>query len=177
MKYQRRRRRTHPRTRPEDRLLPLLYPFDDPAPQRSCPTVDEVLTKAQFLSPLLYQIHCIGPVGFGFAHIYSEGPLKTRPYNWCRLWEIASATMKCDGLLRQGQTPRGNDDGQPTRPQMENCQEVPSSTGVWRHVRGLRPHQGPDDPQTSRVAPGRPRQRKTAAARNTFKGLRGENSS
>ena len=82
MKYQRRRRRTHPRTRPENRLLPLLYPFDDPAPQRSYPTVDEVLAKAQFLSPLLYQIHCIGPVGFGFAHIYSEEPLKLGPYSY-----------------------------------------------------------------------------------------------
>ena len=48
------------------------YAVDDPVPQRSCPTVDEVLTKAQFLSSLLYQIHCIGPVGFGFPHIYSE---------------------------------------------------------------------------------------------------------
>ena len=52
---------------------PLLnYAVDDLVPQGSCLTVDEVLTKAQFLSPLLYQIHCIGPVGFGFAHIYSE---------------------------------------------------------------------------------------------------------
>ena len=48
------------------------YAVDDLVPQCSCSTVDEVLTKAQFLSPLLYQIHCIGPVGFGFAHIYSE---------------------------------------------------------------------------------------------------------
>ena len=31
-KYQRRRRRTHPRTKPEDIPLPLLYAFDDPAP-------------------------------------------------------------------------------------------------------------------------------------------------
>ena len=51
---------------------PPNYAVDDPVPQRSCPTIDEVLAKAQFLSPLLYQIHCIGPVGFGFAHIYSE---------------------------------------------------------------------------------------------------------
>ena len=52
---------------------PLLnYAVDDLVPQGSCPTVDEVLTKVQFLSPLLYQIHCIGPVGFEFAHIYSE---------------------------------------------------------------------------------------------------------
>ena len=90
---------------------------------------------------------------------------------------IAGATMKCDSLLRQGQTPRGNDDGQPTGLQMENCQEVPSSTGVWHHVRGPRPHQGPDDSRTSRAAPVRPRQRKTVTAQNTFKGLRGENSS
>ena len=54
---------------------------------RSCPTVDEVLTKARFLSPLLYQIHYIGPVGFGFAHAYCEEPPETGPYNWRRLWE------------------------------------------------------------------------------------------
>ena len=48
------------------------YVVDDPVSQRSCPTVNEVLTKDQFLSPLLYQIHCIGPVGSGFAHIYNE---------------------------------------------------------------------------------------------------------
>ena len=59
----------------------LNYAVDDLVPQGSCLTVDEVLTKAQFLSPLLYQIHCIGPVGFGFAHIYSETPQKTGPYN------------------------------------------------------------------------------------------------
>ena len=53
-------------------LTPPNYVVDNPAPQRSCPTVDEVLAKAQFLSPLLYQIHCIGPIGFGFAHIYSK---------------------------------------------------------------------------------------------------------
>ena len=48
---------------------------------RSCPIVDEVLTKAQFLSSLLYQIHCIGPVGFGFAHTYSEWPPELGPYS------------------------------------------------------------------------------------------------
>ena len=48
---------------------------------RSCPTVDEVLTMTQFLSLLLYQIYCIGPVGFGFPHSYSEGPPKSGPYN------------------------------------------------------------------------------------------------
>ena len=49
---------------------------------RSCLTVDEVFTKAQFLSPLLYQIHCIGSVGFGFAHTYSEGPPELGPYSY-----------------------------------------------------------------------------------------------
>ena len=58
--------------------LPLNHAVDDLVPQRSHPTVEGVLTKAQFLSPLLYQIHCIGPVGFGFAHIYSE----RSPPNW-----------------------------------------------------------------------------------------------
>ena len=50
-----------------------------------CRTVDEVLTKVQFLSPLLYQIHCIGPVGFGFAHTYSEGPPEAGPYK--NIWD------------------------------------------------------------------------------------------
>ena len=50
------------------------HAVDDLVPQWSRPTVEGVLTKAQFSSPLLYQIHCIGPIGFGFgfAHIYSE---------------------------------------------------------------------------------------------------------
>ena len=62
---------------------PPNYAADDPVPQQSCPTVDEVLAKAQFLSPLLYQIHCIGPVGFGFAHIYNEKhPPKSGPYSY-----------------------------------------------------------------------------------------------
>ena len=64
---------------PRTDLDPLPnYAVDDPVPQRSCPTVNEVLTKAQFLSPFLYQIHCIGPIGFGFAHVYSE----RHPPNW-----------------------------------------------------------------------------------------------
>ena len=45
-------------------------------------------------------------------------------------------------IIRQGRAkpPRGNDDGQPTRPQMENSQEVPSLTSAWRHMRGPHPH-------------------------------------
>ena len=62
-------------------------------------------------------------------------------------------------IIEQGRAkpPRGNDDGQPIGPQMENCQEVPSLTGVWCHVRGPRLHQGPDDPPTSRATPVGPR--------------------
>ena len=60
--------------------LPPNHTVDDPIPRRSCSTVEGVLTKVQFLSLLLYQIYCIGPVGFGFAHIYSErSPLNRDP--------------------------------------------------------------------------------------------------
>ena len=55
--------------RPEDRLSPILYVIGDLALP-----IDEVLTKVQFLSPILYSIHYIGPVRFGFAHTYSKGP-------------------------------------------------------------------------------------------------------
>ena len=104
VEYQKRRRRIHPRT--DFDLLPN-YAVDDPIPQGSYPTVDEVLTKAQFLSPLLYQIHCIGPVGFGFAHIYSERHL--RP-NWDLTIGVVCGKNLCasekDNRTRQGQTPK-----------------------------------------------------------------------
>ena len=58
--------------------LPPNHAVDDLIPRRSRPTIEGVLTKAQFSSPLLYQIHCIGPVGFGFAHFYSERSPPTR---------------------------------------------------------------------------------------------------
>ena len=54
------------------------HAVDDPVTQRSRSTVEGVLTKAQFSSPLLYQIHCIELVRFGFAHIYSERSPPTR---------------------------------------------------------------------------------------------------
>ena len=86
--------------------LPPNYAVDDPIPQRSCSTVDEVLAKAQFLSPLLYQIHCIGPVGFGFAHIYSE----RHPSNWDPTIGVVCGENLCasenDNRTRQGQTPK-----------------------------------------------------------------------
>ena len=42
--------------------LPPNHAVGNPVPRRSRPTVEGVLTKAQFSSPLLYQIHCIGSV-------------------------------------------------------------------------------------------------------------------
>ena len=77
VEYQKRRRRNHPRPRTSFDLPPNRA-VDDPVPQRSRPTIEGVLTKAQFSSPLLYQIHCIGPIGFGFTHIYSERSLPNR---------------------------------------------------------------------------------------------------
>ena len=106
------------------------------------------------MSPLLYQIHCIGPVGFGFAHIYSERhPLQIGTQQLAP--SVGRTGVLGKTIIEQGRAkpPRGNDDGQPTRSQMGNCQEVPSSTGIWHHVRGLRPHQGSDNPPTSRAAP------------------------
>ena len=86
--------------------LPPHHALDDPVPRRSRPTVEGVLTKAQFSSPLLYQIHYIGPVGFGFVHIYSE----RSPSNWdpiigavCR--ENLGAS-ESDNRTGQGQTPK-----------------------------------------------------------------------
>ena len=73
--------------------------------------------------------------------------------------------------------PRGDNDGQSAGPQVENCQEVPSSTGVWHHVRGPHPYQGPDSSRTSQPTPLGPQKRKATAVRNTFKGLCGGNSS
>ena len=86
--------------------LPLNHAVDDLVPQRSHPTVEGVLTKAQFLSPLLYQIHCIGPVGFGFAHIYSE----RSPPNWDPTIGAVYGKNLCaseiDNRTGQGQTPK-----------------------------------------------------------------------
>ena len=52
--------------------LPPNHTVDNPVLRRSRLTVEGVLTKAQFSSLLLYQIHCIKPAGFGFPPIYTE---------------------------------------------------------------------------------------------------------
>ena len=56
------------------------HAVDDIVTQRSRSIVEGVFTKAQFSNPLFYQIHYIGPVGFGFTHIYNErSPPKRDP--------------------------------------------------------------------------------------------------
>ena len=59
-------------------IYPSSTPLTIPLPHDPVRPIEEALTKAQFLSPFLYQIHCIGPVGFEFAYIYSEGPPQQR---------------------------------------------------------------------------------------------------
>ena len=59
---------------PSISIYPSSMPLTIPLPHDPVRPIEEALTKAQFLSPLLYQIHCIGPVGFGFAYIYNEEP-------------------------------------------------------------------------------------------------------
>ena len=78
------------------------------------PTVDEVLIKAQFLSSLLYQIHCIGPIGFGFAHtIVKEAPqIETLQL----ALSVGRTCVLIKTIIEQGRAkpPGENDDGQPT---------------------------------------------------------------
>ena len=76
-----RRRRSSPRTKPEDKLLPFLHTFDHLIFLWSCPTVG-ALTKTQFLSPfslpnLLYQARWV------WAHLpNSKEPPNSGPYNY-----------------------------------------------------------------------------------------------
>ena len=88
--------------------LPPNHAVDDLVPRRSRPTVEGVLTKAQFSSPLLYQIYCIGLIGFGFvfAHIYSE----RSPPNWDPTIGTVCGKNLCasenDNRTGQSQTPK-----------------------------------------------------------------------
>ena len=82
------------------------HTVDDPVTQRSRPAVEGILTKAQFSSPLLYQIHCIGPVGFGFAHIYSERSPPKRDLTIGAVCGKNLGASENDNRTRQGQTPR-----------------------------------------------------------------------
>ena len=87
VEYQKRRSRNHPRPRTEDEL----WPFPQPRYRWSnSPTI-------QFSSSFLYQIHSIGPVGFGFAHIYSErNPLNPDPTIFIyELIKLNSLTLYC----------------------------------------------------------------------------------
>ena len=72
------RRRISHQIKPEDKRSPFPYVFDHSTSVRSYPVV-ATLTKAQFLSPSLYQIYCIGSVGFKLIHLTVKST-KYRPY-------------------------------------------------------------------------------------------------
>ena len=85
---------------------PPNYVVDDLIPQRSCSTIDELLAKAQFLSPFIYQIHCIRPVGFRFAHIYSERHPQNRDPTISAVCRENLCANENDNRTRQSQTPK-----------------------------------------------------------------------
>ena len=158
---------THP---PPTTPLTILFPNDPARPLTK--SLQRPSSRTRFSTKFIV----LGQLGLGSL---TSTVKDTPPIRTLQLMLFVGRTgMLVRTMIEQGRAKplRGNDDGQPIRPQMENCQEVPSSTGVWRHVHGPRPHQGPDDPPTSRAAPVGPRWRKTVAARNAFKGLRGGNS-
>ena len=82
-------------------------------------------------------------------------------------------------IIRQGRAKpqRGNDDGQPTGPQMENCKRFPAQRVSGAICVAFAPTRGQTTREPHGWPPVRPRWRKTAAVRNTFKGLRSGNSS
>ena len=94
--------------------LPSNHAVDDLVPQRSHQTVEGVLTKAQFSSSLLYQIHCIGPIGFGFAHTTVKGTPQIETLQLAP--SVGRTCMLMKTIIEQGRAkpPGENDDGQPT---------------------------------------------------------------
>ena len=149
------------------------HAVDNPIPQWSHPTIEGVLRKAQFLSMLLYQIHCIGPVGFRFAHIYSE---RSPPNRDLTIGVVCGKNL--------GASENDNRTGQSQTPKMERWWptywivngELPSGSQLGGRLAPRAwpsPPPGQDDPPTSLVGP---RWRKTAVAWNTFKGLCSGNS-
>ena len=85
------RRRISHQIKHEDKRSPFPYVFDHSTSVRSYPIV-ATLTKAQFLSPSLYQIYCIGSVGFKLIHLTVKST-KYRPY-MCLLNEKMSIEWK-----------------------------------------------------------------------------------
>ena len=86
--------------------LPPNHAVDDPVLRWSHPTVEGVLTKAQFSSPLLYQIHYIRPVGFGFVHIYSERSPPNRDPTIGAVYGKNLGASESNNRTGQGQTPK-----------------------------------------------------------------------
>ena len=177
VEYQKRRRRNHPRPRTEDELWPSPQPCCRRSSSSTIPpdlkaSSQRLSSQARFSTKFIV----FGLLGLGLLTSTVKGAPQIGTLQLAlsveRTWGLVRA------IIEQGRakTPRGNDDGQPIGPWMENCQGVPNSAGVWRHARGPRPYQGPDDPPTSRAAPIGPRWRKTVVARNAFKGLCGGDS-
>ena len=83
-------------TLPPTMPLTILLPNDPVRPLTK--SSQKPSSWAQFLSPLLYQIHCIGPVGFGFAHIYSERrPLNRDPtYTFESIFKMVPPLYLCE---------------------------------------------------------------------------------
>ena len=133
-------------------LLTILL-LNDPA-QPLTKSSQRPNSSARFSTKLIV----LGLLGLGlFTSTVKDIPSKIRTLQLApsvgRTWVLVRT------IIEQGRAKplRGNDHGQPTGPRRENRQEVPSLTGVWRHVRGPRPYQGPDDPPTPREAPVGPR--------------------
>ena len=96
--------------------LPPNRAIDDPVPQRSRPTVEGVLTKAQFSSRFSTKFIVLGLLGLSLLtstvnRAPQIGTLQLAP-SVGKTWGLVKA------IIEQGRAkpPRGNDDGQPTGP-------------------------------------------------------------
>ena len=85
-----------------------------------------------------HQSPIFGPTLYKF--IVMGSVRKSWPYNWGRLWESCLCDDECDSLLRQGQTPEGRRWWPVYWAASGELPGGPSSTGVWHHVHGPRPH-------------------------------------
>ena len=136
------------------------HAVDDPVPQRSHLTVKGVLTKAQFSSPLLYQIHCIGPVGFGFgfAHIYSE---RSPPNRDPTIGAVCGKNLCANENDKSNRAEPNSQEGTMMANLLDRewrtAERFPARRASGATLVALAPHQGPNNPPPSRVAPIEPR--------------------
>ena len=89
VEYQKRRRRTHPRMRPEDGL----WPFPQLRRWRSCsPTILPDRWRSPRKGPVLKSASLPNSLYWAYwvwvrSHLQWKTPPKSGPYNWRRLWE------------------------------------------------------------------------------------------